>query len=563
MSTTSPTDVPLSRIPTGSEATVNTEPQNTGFRKGSAFWLSFTAILVCTFVSALDLTAISTALPTITDSLAGGDKFVWVGAAYGLASAAILPLSGRLADAFGRRPVMLASVGLFLVGSAVSGAAQNMNMLIAGRTVQGIGSGGILNLSEIIVSDLVPLAERGMFMGIFSGVWALASGVGPPIGGALSQANAWRWIFYLNLPLIGIAFFLVLFFLRVRTPPGSVREKLSRLDVTGNLIIIIGTTLALIGLTWGGVAYKWSDAHTLATLIIGFVFIGLFFVYEWLVPKEASIPWDVVSNRTSVSAYLGTFFHGITSTAVFYYIPVYFQACKGASPIHSSVQTLPVTLIIAPFAFIAGTSVQLTQRYRWANVTAWCLLLIGFGLLSTLKAGTSTGKWVGYQIVASAGLGLLFPATVFPVLAPLPVSRNASALAFFSFARTFAQTWGITIGSAILQNQLDKTLPPQFDAQFPAGVQIAYAAIPVIGGLAEPLRSQVRDAFAASLKVVWQTMIGISGVGLLSVGLMKEVPMQGQVDETYGLHHETKAPTESIDPEKQTRAEGGAAEVAP
>ena len=183
-----------------SQSDLTTPSPSTGFRKGSAFWLTFIAVLVCTFVSALDLTAVSVALPTITESLHGGDKFVWIGSAYGLSSAAILPLSGRLADAFGRRPAMLVSVGLFLVGSALAGAAQNMNMLIAARSeclranrllmnahtphwtaVQGIGSGGILNLSEIIVSDLVPLAERGMFMGIISSVWAIASGVGPPI----------------------------------------------------------------------------------------------------------------------------------------------------------------------------------------------------------------------------------------------------------------------------------------------------------------------------------------------------------------------------------------------
>ena len=175
-----------------------------GFRKGSAFWLSFVAILVCTFCSALDLTAIATALPTITESLHGGDEFVWIGAAYGLSSTAILPLSGRFSDAFGRRPVMLVAVGLFFVGSAICGAAQSMGMLIAGRSehiglslgervviavlieffctaLQGIGGGAILNLSEIIVSDLVPLAERGTYIGAFACVWALASGVGPPI----------------------------------------------------------------------------------------------------------------------------------------------------------------------------------------------------------------------------------------------------------------------------------------------------------------------------------------------------------------------------------------------
>ena len=177
-------------------------------------------------------------------------------------------------------------------------------------------------------------------------------------------------------------------------------------------------------------------------LIIGFSLIGIFFIYEWLVPKEASIPWDVVSNRTSVSAYVSLpsssfllcsffrqvyrnvlprhhqhsrflyvyhlhlcgAFHSSESTD---YLPVYFQACKGASPIRSSVDILPITLVIAPFAFTAGTLIQITQKYRWASVVAWSISLIGFGLLSTLDADSSTGKWAGYQIVTAAGIGLM------------------------------------------------------------------------------------------------------------------------------------------------------------
>ena len=124
---------------------------------------------------------------------------------------------------------------------------------------------------------------------------------------------------------------------------------------------------------------------------------------------------------------------------------------------------------------------------------------------------------------------------MFPVLAPLPVSRTAAALAFFAFSRTFAQTWGITIGSTILQNRLNTKLPPDFDALFPEGVQIAYAAIPFIRTLEEPLRTEVRRAFAESLAVIWQTMIGICGIGLLSMLLMREVPMRKTADDTYGL----------------------------
>ncbi|KAI0742414.1 major facilitator superfamily domain-containing protein [Daedaleopsis nitida] len=529
----------------------------TGARKGSAFWLSFLALIVVTFVSALDVTALSTALPTITSELQGGDKFVWVSAASGIASTAILPLSGRLADAFGRRPCMLAAVALFFVGSALCGAAQSMDMLIAARAVQGMGSGAITTLSEIIVSDLVPLSERGMYMGIFAGVWAVACGVGPPLGGALAQASAWRWIFYMNLPLTGVAFVLVLRFLRVRTPPGSMKEKLSRLDGLGNCIIITGTVLAIIGLAWGGVRYAWLDGHVIATMIVGFVLIVAFFVYEWFLAKEPSVPWEVVSNRTTVGAYLGTFFHGITSSVVFYYLPVYLQACLLSAPLLSSLQLLPTPLVIAPFAFAAGALVQYTRRYRWANALGWMMYLVGFGFLSTLRPNSSAAQWAGFQILVSIGTGILFTSTVFPVLAPLPVSRNAAALAVYTFSRSFAQSWGVPVGSTILQNCLNSRLPAEFHALFPTEAQIAYAAIPLVKTLPEPLRSQVQDAFADSLAVVWRTMIVVSAVGLLSVALMREVAMPELTDTTYALDERADSPAESLDTEAGTTEKAG------
>ncbi len=168
--------------------------------KGSAFWLSFIAVVVANFLSALDMTAVSTAVPTMANDLNGGDSFVWVGSAYGLASTAILPFSGRLADVFGRRPIMLISIAIFLLGSALAGAAQTMNWLIAARSeffytrvnfpleaemraiaVQGIGGGAIVNLGSIILGDLVTLAERGTYQGILILVWALAGAIGPTI----------------------------------------------------------------------------------------------------------------------------------------------------------------------------------------------------------------------------------------------------------------------------------------------------------------------------------------------------------------------------------------------
>ncbi|KAH9902443.1 iron permease [Cubamyces lactineus] len=503
--------------------------------KGSRFWLSFSAVIVCNFLSALDVTAVSTALPTITDELHGGNDFVWVGAAYGLAAAAIMPFTAKLADTLGRRPTMMICVGFFFVGSALSGSAQTMNWLIAARTVQGIGGGGIINLASIILSDLVSLAERGVYQGFLIMTYAIAAAVGPSIGGSLAEKATWRWLFYLNLPLSGIAFTLVTLFLRVKTPPGTLLEKLSKIDWFGAFLAIAGTTLVLVALTWGGIQFPWGSAHVLAPLIIGALLLVIFVLYEKFVAREPILPLDIMANRTSFCGYLGTFFHGIVSISIIYYLPVYFQACMDATPIQSSVKVFATTFIVSPFSIFCGILVKATNKYRPINYVGWALSIIGCGLLSLLKADSRTAQWVGFQIIAAAGIGIVWASTVFPILAPLPVTRAAPALAFYNFSRVFAQTWGVTISASILQNELKKRLPEAFLSQFPQGIEIAYAAIPAIRHLEDPLRAEVRDAFAASLSLVWKAMIGFSAAAFVTTLALREVPMQRQTDDTYGL----------------------------
>ncbi|KAJ3555468.1 hypothetical protein NM688_g2562 [Phlebia brevispora] len=523
----------LQHIPDAAALPEQDAPKRTG--KGSSFWLAFLAIISSIFLSAMDLTAVSTILPTVTADLAGGDKFTWVGSAYALASTAILPLSGALADIFGRKPILIIAILLFSLGSALAGSAQNMNWLIGARTVQGIGGGAINFLSLALTADLVPFNERGLYQGIISLAWAFASAIGPPIGGAFTEKASWRWLFYLNLPITGIALTLVTFFLRVRTPEGSVVSKLKRVDWFGNLIVIAGSTLAIVGLTFGGVQFPWVSAQVLAPLIIGVLVIALFIVYEKYVPHEPAVPWEIISNRTTLGGYLTTMTHGIMMMAFIYYLPVYFQATLGAGPLGSSVKGLPASLIVAPCALLAGLMVHFMQKYKPAIALGWCLATIGFGILSMMKAGDPIGKWVGYQIIASVGIGFLFGSPIFAILADLPVERTAAATATFIFSRTFAQTWGVTIASTILQNELKKKLPTAFLSQFPSGAQIAYAAIPYIAELHEPLRSEVRAAFADSLSVVWEVMAGLGGLGIISVLIMKEVPMKAMIDKKYGL----------------------------
>ncbi|KAJ8463952.1 hypothetical protein ONZ51_g9921 [Trametes cubensis] len=510
-------------------------PQTTSSNRGVAFWMVFVSNLLVDMLSALDLTAISTALPTIVDHLHGTD-FIWAGSAYTIASTAILPLIGNLVSAFGRKPSLVAFILTFALGSAISGAAQNMNMLIAGRTVQGLGGGGCIAITEIIYADLVPLPERGKFQGI------TASAIGPPIGGALADSGAWRWLFFLNLPLCGLAVILTTIFLRVHTPRASFSEKIMQMDWTGISVMIGSTISILLAITWGGLQFPWASGHVLAPLIIGAIGILVFFALEMLWLKGPTVPRFFFTSRTTLSGYLGTFFHGIVSLAAVYYLPVYFQATKGASAVGSGVDLFPLCLTIPAFAIATGLSVQIIDRYRPQNYIGWAFIIVGFGVLSILDENSSRAAYIGSQVPLGVGLGIIWISTQFPILAPLPYSNSAHALAFFTFMRCFAQSWGIVVGGTILQNELLKNLPDAFRAQFPGGVQIAYAVIPAISSLPATLKDEVRAVFARATRLIWQVMIGVSGAGLLSVLLMREEKLRQDMDEQWGLREDGLGP---------------------
>ncbi|KAI0326040.1 iron permease [Cubamyces sp. BRFM 1775] len=519
-------------------------PPPPGSKRGTAFWMVFASNLLVDMLSALDLTAISTALPTIVQHLHGTD-FIWAGSAYTIASTAVLPLIGSLVSAFGRKPVLVAFILTFALGSAISGAAQSMNMLIAGRTVQGLGGGGCIAITEIIYADLVPLPERGKFQGITASVWAFACAIGPPIGGALADSGAWRWLFFLNLPLCGLAVFLTTIFLRVHTPKASLSEKIMQMDWTGITVMIGSTISILLAITWGGLQFPWTSAHVLAPLIIGAIGILVFFTLEMFWLKGPTVPRFFFTSRTTFSGYLGTFFHGIVSLAAVYYLPVYFQATKGASAVGSGVDLFPLCLTIPAFAIATGLSVQIVDRYRPQNYIGWAFIIIGFGVLSILDEKSSRAAYIGSQVPLGVGLGIIWISTQFPILAPLPFSNSAHALAFFTFLRCFAQSWGIVVGGTILQNELLRNLPQAFRKQLPEGVQIAYAAIPSISSLQGPLKDEVRAVFARATRLIWQVMIGVSGAGLLSVLLMREEKLRQDMDQQWGLKEGKTLATES------------------
>ncbi|SGY35466.1 BQ5605_C002g01769 [Microbotryum silenes-dioicae] len=563
--------------------------------RGQQFWLVYLALCMSSFLSALDLTAVSTALPSMAAEFQSSE-FSWVGSAYALTSTALIPWTGNLASIFGRRSTLLASLVLFALGSALVGGARSMTMVIAGRSIQGIGGGGILTMTEIVVVDLVPLADRGAFFGVIGSgkqksrcallprttdqrsvysVWAVASAIGPPIGGALASAGAWRWsvpslhlkcagisktdprfpsrLFYMNIPLAGIAFVLVAFFLRIKAPETTLKEKLEQMDYL-NIVFVIGATFTIIGLTWGGVAHPWTSYQVLVPLILGFTTMGVFLWLEKSYVKHPTIPFDILSHRTSLLGFVTTFLHGIVSLAAVYYLTVFFQAAKGASPVQAGVDTFSLSFTVAPLSIITGVVIGYQGVYKVWNVLGWALTAVGFGITALMKFDCSKAASVGLPILMGLGLGILYSSTNFPVLAPLKASQQPHAMAFFSFMRAFGEVFGISIGATILQNSLAANLPKEFLALFHGEVEIAFSAIPKIVDMhkadtfppsthsAEPLRSQVREAFALSLRVIWLTMVFISGLGFLFSLLIQDIKLTTETDDQWGLHDGNSAP---------------------
>ncbi|PIL24610.1 MFS general substrate transporter [Ganoderma sinense ZZ0214-1] len=519
-----------------------------GGGKGARFWVILCALILSLFFAVLEAYSVSPALPVIVSDLRA-DEFVWVASAYGIASTALLPLSGCLAEVYGRRPIMLISVALFALGGAIAGASQSMNMLIGGRVVQGAGAGGIFTLAQVILSDLVSLKERGTYNGLFGLTWAIAGCVGPIIGGAFAHHTTWRWIFYMTVISSGIVAAIMIAFLRLDKPSSvTLSEALVRLDAIGNTLIIGATCAIVLGLTWGGVVFPWTSYQVLVSICVGGAALLSFLLYEWRFCQYPAVPFYLLSNRTSLSGYaqisLAAFINltllctprfsfsslsvPVVNLSAPDYLPVYYQACKDASPTASGVDLLALFVSVGPPTIITGASIAITKRYRPQLWLAWCFILLGLGLLSSVTESTRRAASIGFQVPIGVGIGMIYAAAYFPVLAPLPPTSNAPALALFVFLRTFAQIWGATIGGAVLQNGVQGKLPPSVQATLPGLNNVVYAVVPLIPTMQQPAKDIVRRAFAESFQTVWRILIGVAGAGLIASLGMKALPLHTQ-----------------------------------
>ncbi|PGH33579.1 hypothetical protein GX50_03567 [[Emmonsia] crescens] len=492
------------------------------FRPSTRTWLVLMTLSVLTLMVALDGTSISVALPIIATKLRGSAiEAFWSGTAFLLCSTVFQPNFASFSNIFGRKPLILVALALFFVGTLVAGLANNFTNMLVGRSIQGVGGGGVIALTEIVITDLIPLRERGTYFGILSAMWSLGSVTGPILGGGFSQNVSWRWIFYINFPFIGVGATFIIIFLKLNFIPSSLLSKLRRIDYVGSVLFVGSTASFLIPVTWGGVMYEWDSWRTLVPLIVGFVGLIVTMIYEYKFAEDPIIPITIFATRTAIVNYIGTVLHGLVLWCGLYYLPLYFETVKEYSPIISGISLFPLTFTVAPVAGIAGIIITKIGHWRWAVWLGFALSTLGMGLLAVLDVDTSIVAWIFLLLPTGVGMGLLFPALGFAIQASARPGHMAIAVAMFSFFRAFGQAIGVAIGGVIFQNEMRKNLLryPEFANTAAKLSKDSAGLVQVVLAMDDgPEKQHLKEAYTDSLRIVWAVCCVLIGVaGLLSL----------------------------------------------
>lgn len=428
------------------------------------------AILLGMFLAALEATAVAAAVPTAVGEMGGVARYSWVFSAYLLSSTTTVPLYGKLADLFGRRRIYHAAVAIFLAGSALSGVAQSLEQLILFRFIQGLGAGGVMPVSITITGDIYSLEERAKIQGLFSGVWALASLAGPLLGGWITDAFSWRWIFYLNVPFGIASSLMVQRYLR--------EEPLRRehkLDVLGTVSLTAGITLLLLGLIEGPSAWGWGDPLTLAVFAGSIVSIAVFFWQEQRAP-EPMLPLSLFRERLIAVCSLGNVILGALLYSITAYVPVFAQGVLGGTAVDAGTVLTPI-LIGWPLASLIVGRYMMRFGYRSFAIGGSALLLAGGVMLALVDAGTGRPWIMVSMMIIGLGLGFNSMPYLLAVQNAVPWNLRGVATSSVQFFRS--------IGGAIVVAALGALFGVRL-AQEGAGIDPNTALDPVLRAGATP-----------------------------------------------------------------------------
>ncbi len=460
--------------------------------------IAFAAIVVAMLPAVLDQTILSTALPTIASDLGRLADVSWVTSAYVVAAAASTPLWGKLGDRHGRKRLLEISLLMFLASSAVCGLAQSITWLIVSRTVQGVAAGGLMTLAMAAVGDLVSPRERGRYQGYIAATFAVATVVGPLLGGVLVQHASWRWVFYVNLPLGVVA----LAGLRKALPAPEVQRGDKRLDVSGALLLAGATAGLMLTCIWGGERYAWSSA-TILLLIAATLALALALVVRERRAADPIVPLDLMRTRPVVVSSAALFLTTAALFSITVFVPLYLQTTTGATPTEAGLLLVPMMLGITLSTNLAGREIARTGRYKRYPIIGLALMTVALGLLAGVVRHPS--QVVTGVVLAVFGLGFGMVGQVLIVAVQNSVDRRRLGIAMAT--TSFFRGLGAAVGAAVL------------GAVFAARVGATAGGVSMLGATG---RADIIDG----VQTVFLVAAPIAAIALLITLLLNEVPLQ-------------------------------------
>jgi EmrB/QacA subfamily drug resistance transporter len=491
-------------------------------------WFILGALLLGMLLAALDQTIVSTALPTIVGDLHGGSHLAWVVTAYLLTSTISTPLWGKLGDQYGRKVFFQASIVIFVIGSALSGFSHTMTELILFRAVQGLGGGGLMVGAQTIIGDVVSPRERGRYVGLFGGMFALATVIGPLIGGLCVTYLSWRWVFYINLPLGIIALFVTGAVL-----PGKLRRLPHAIDYLGAALLSGATACFTVFASVGGISWSWKSTQSIGLAAGGVVLTILWLVAERYA-KEPVIPLRLFGVRVFSAAAAIGFVMGFAMFGALTFLPIFLQDVKGVSPTSSGLRILPLMAGMLGASIISGRLVSRFGRYRIFPIVGTALMTLGAFLMSLI--GENTGAWTmsGYMFVFGIGMGLIMQVLVVAVQNAVSYQDLGVGTSSATFFRMIGGVFGTAVFGAIFANVFaQKILSSLHVKSLPGGSSSPTAldpsALNAIHKANPVLYHTILRVITESVQTVFKYAIPIAGVAFLLSWLMPEVELRKTV----------------------------------
>ncbi|TVY31639.1 Efflux pump [Lachnellula occidentalis] len=489
--------------------------------KSLRFKLTVFFLCTVTVVGSMDAVIVGACLAAIAEDLKSSSvESFWVGTSFLLAQTVAIPIYGTTSEIFGRKWLIIIAVSIFTFGSILCATAKTIDWLVGARVVQGLGAGGMIQLVQVILSDISTMSERGLYMAFAALAWSLGTNIGIPIGGAIGAYTSWRWIFWINIPICAISLVGLIICLNLQQDSSSFMKKLAQVDWLGLSFFTCASTLLLVGLTSGGVSHPWDSAEILAPLILGFLLFPAFIYIEWRVAVRPMMPLRIFKSRSAVTGFTTSFLQGLIVWCLTYYFIVFFLGAMQHGLLHSSAETMTTIAYSAPAGLVASIIVKRTRRFKYLILIGWALLVAGLGSNVTMHPDSSKAILYAPRCLASIGAGILFPMPLFAVQARQRGEDVGIATIIQVFARSLGTAFGVGLGGVIFQNEwaklvakevLEKKIPE--DLLIPSNLaEIAYE---VIREFPEPVQETYRWLYADTLKTVWWVMIGLSIVGFL------------------------------------------------